>query len=289
MSIGSISYTLNNGLTIPKIGLGIYKTPPNVAAGIVYSALVTGYRHVDSAEYYENEEDACEGISKWIALDPANNKREDIFYTTKVWDDYHGYEATKKAIEGSLKKAEKIGYIDLILLHSPSSDYEKRHGSWMAFQEFVASGKVKSIGVSNYGIKHLEELLAYPDLKIPPAINQIEVHPWLMRSELCAYCKSKGIMVEAYSPLAKARKFGDPALVALAEKHGKGQGQILIAWSLAKGYIVLPKTVTESRLLPNLDVFEIKLTEEDLALLEKPNEYFTTGWDPTTYPLDSEK
>ncbi|KAH3671297.1 hypothetical protein OGAPHI_000520 [Ogataea philodendri] len=285
---GSISYTLNSGNTIPKVGLGVYKTSPEVAENIVYEALKAGYRHVDSAALYKNEKEVCEGIAKWLAEDPAN-KREDLFYTTKVYDDHHGYELTKKSVAESLEKAAKIGYIDLVLMHSPKSDYEKRHGSWKALQEAVAEGKVKNIGVSNYGVKHLNELLAYKDLKIKPAVNQIEVHPWLMRSELCKYCHEQGILIEAYSPLAKARKFDDPDLQTLASKLGKSAGQILIAWSLAKGYVVLPKTETKARLVPNLEVFDIKLSEEDLALLEKPNEYFTTGWDPTVYPLDDEK
>lgn len=282
-------HTLNSGNKIPAIGLGVYLTPVTVAKEIVLEALRTGYRHVDSAQMYKNEHEVCEAIADWIKEDPANNKREDIFHTTKIYDYDHGYELTKKAIEVSLEKARDIGYIDLILMHSPRSDYKKRHGSWLAFQEAVASGKVKNIGVSNYGIKHLKELLSYPDLQIKPAINQIELHPWLTREELVAYCKDQGIVIEAYSPLVKGRKFNDPLLLQLAEKYSKTTAQILINWSLSKGFVTLPKTITKSRLLPNLQSNEFQLSAEDIKRLDDKDEYLTTGWDPTVYPLDNEK
>ncbi|GMF01588.1 unnamed protein product [Ambrosiozyma monospora] len=207
----------------------------------------------------------------------------------KVFDSDHGYEKTKKAIELSLEKAKSIGYIDLLLVHSPQSDYEKRHGTWIALQEAVESGKVKSIGVSNYGIKHIKELLAYPDLKIKPALDQIELHPWLTRSELVEYLQKEGIAIEAYSPLGNGKKVNDPALEPFAKKYNKTNAQILIAWSLARGFIVLPKTVTESRLLPNLESVDVKLSEEDVKKLDALDEHFVTCWDPIEYPLDSEK
>lgn len=282
-------HILNSGNKIPSIGLGVYLTPPSVAEKVVFEALQTGYKHVDSARYYENEHEVCQGIEKWLKADPAHNKREDIFYTTKIFDQDHGYELTKKALEESLETASAIGYIDLVLMHSPQSDFERRHGSWMALQEAVESGKVRNIGVSNYGIKHLEELLSYTDLKIPPAVNQIELHPWLTRPELVKFCQSKGMTVEAYSPLVKGRKFDDPTLLQLAEKYHKTTAEILINWSLCKGFVTLPKTITESRLLPNLQSYDFKLAPEDVSLLDSLDEYMTTGWDPTTYPLDNEK
>lgn len=282
-------HTLNSGNKIPSIGLGVYLTPVSVAKDVALEALEVGYRHIDSAQIYKNEHEVCEAIAEWLKEDPAKNKREDIFYTTKIYDTDHGYELTKKAIEVSLERAKDIGYIDLILMHSPRSDYEKRHGSWLALQEAVASGKVKNIGVSNYGIKHLQELLAYSDLKIKPAINQIEVHPWLTRTELVAFCKDQGIVVEAYSPLVKGQKFDDELLLSLAKKYSKTPAQILINWSLCKGFVTLPKTVTKSRLLPNLESDQFKLSPEDIKALDAKDEYLTTGWDPTVYPLDNEK
>jgi diketogulonate reductase-like aldo/keto reductase len=282
-------HTLNSGNKIPSIGLGVYLTPVDIASDIVYEALKTGYRHFDSAQLYKNEHEVCDAISKWLKEDPVNNKREEIFYTTKIWDADHGYELTKKAIERSLEKAKDIGYIDLILMHSPKSDYTKRHGSWIALQEAVDSGKVKNIGVSNYGIKHIEELLSYEDLRIKPAVNQIELHPWLSRTELVKFCQSNNIVVEAYSPLVKGKKFNDELLLKLAEKYHKTTAQILINWSLSKDFVTLPKTITKSRLLPNLESDTFTLSPEDLELLDAKDEYLVTGWDPTVYPLDNEK
>lgn len=282
-------HKLNSGHKIPSIGLGVYLTPVNIAKEISLDGLETGYRHIDSAQVYKNESEVCDAIAEWLKKDPSTNKREDIFYTTKIFDSDHGYELTKKAIEVSLERAKGIDYIDLILMHSPRSDYERRHGSWLALQEAVASGKVKNIGVSNYGIKHLKELLAYPDLKIKPAINQIEIHPWLTRTELAAFCQTEGIVVEAYSPLVRGQKFDDELLLSLAKKYSKTTAQILINWSLSKGYVTLPKTVTKSRLLPNLESDQFKLSPEDIKALDAKDEYFVTGWDPTVYPLDNEK
>ncbi|ODQ46170.1 hypothetical protein PICMEDRAFT_17365 [Pichia membranifaciens NRRL Y-2026] len=282
-------HKLNSGHKIPSIGLGVYLTPVSIAKEISLDGLETGYRHIDSAQVYKNESEVCDAIAEWLKKDPSTNKREDIFYTTKIFDSDHGYELTKKAIEVSLERAKGIDYIDLILMHSPRSDYERRHGSWLALQEAVASGKVKNIGVSNYGIKHLKELLAYPDLKIKPAINQIEIHPWLTRTELAAFCQTEGIVVEAYSPLVRGQKFDDELLLSLAKKYSKTTAQILINWSLSKGYVTLPKTVTKSRLLPNLESDQFKLSPEDIKALDAKDEYFVTGWDPTVYPLDNEK
>ncbi|QPG75209.1 hypothetical protein FOA43_002559 [Brettanomyces nanus] len=280
---------LNSGNYIPVLGIGFYLTPEDEAANIAYEALKTGYRMLDSAEAYANERGVAEGISRWLKEDPTHNKREDVFFTTKINDKFHGYEETKKALKDSLEKTNKIGYINLVLVHSPQSNYEKRHGTWRALQEAVADGSVKNIGVSNYGIKHLKELLSYPDLKVKPVINQLELHPWLTRDELVDFCRKHGIAIEAYSPLTRAKKLDDPDLVKLASKYGKSPAQILIRWSLDKGFIPLPKTVHLPRLAPNFDVFDFKLDAEDVKLLNGKNEDLKFCWDPTVYPLDNEK
>lgn len=277
---------LNTGNLIPSVGLGVYLTPKEVAEDIVYKALKVGYRHIDSAAGYKNEEEVANGIYKWMQEDPTTNTRELVYFTTKIWNVDHGYEAAKKAIEKSLENVKKIGYIDLFLIHSPQSNYEKRHGTWLALQEAVEAKKVKDIGVSNYGIPHLKELLAYPDLKIKPSINQIELHPWLARKELVKFCEDHAIVLEAYSPLARGQKVEDPKLAELAKKVGKTPAQVLLNWSLSKGFVILPKTVTESRLLPNLEALDFKLSDEDMATLDQWDEYFVSGWDPTVYPLD---
>ncbi|KAH3663402.1 hypothetical protein OGAPHI_005392 [Ogataea philodendri] len=277
---------LNTGARIPQVGLGVYKITGPGCSKLVYAALAAGYRHVDSAAFYQNEAEVCKGISQWLADNPGT-KREDIFYTSKIWDTDHGYDKATKAIAQALERASPIGYIDLLLIHSPQSNYEARHGTWLALQEAFAKGTVKNIGVSNYGIKHLEELLAYPDLKVKPAINQFEVHPWLGRKELIAFCRSKGIAVEAYSPLARGQKANDPYVAEIGKKYGRNAGQVLIRWSVQNGLIVLPKTATESRLASNLDV-DFTLSDEDFAALSALDEHYVSGWDPTTYPLDSE-
>lgn len=280
---------LNSGKAIPTIGLGFWLTPEDQAANIAYEGLNAGYRLLDSARIYKNEQGVINGIARWLAEDPEHRHRGDVFYTTKIYDTEHGYSETKAALNNSIEKAKKIGYIDLVLVHSPQSNYEKRHGTWMALQEAVDSGKVKSIGVSNYGIKHIKELLAYPDLKFKPVINQLELHPWLTRTKLVEFSKSQGIAIEAYSPLTHGKKLNDPDLVRLGKKYSKSPAQILIRWSLDKGFIPLPKTVHTARLAPNLDVFDFNLTNDEVKLLDQKDEDLKFCWDPTVYPLDNEK
>lgn len=280
--------TLNSGNKIPKLGLGFWLTPQDVAAELAYAGLKTGYRLLDSAEAYGNEEGVARGIARWIAEDPSH-KREDVFYTTKIVEGFHGYTRTSVAIKKSLEAAKSIGYIDLILIHSPQSTYDKRHGTWLALQEAVAAGTVKNIGVSNFGIKHLKEILAYPDLKVKPVIDQLELHPWLTRTELTEFAQANGIVVEAYSPLTRGDKLLDPELTKLAKKYGKTTAQILLRWSVDKGFIPLPKTVHVARLAQNLDVFDFDLTAEEVKTLDDKNANHVYCWEPTTYPLDSEK
>lgn len=279
----STEVQLNNGTKIPSIGLGVYLTPPNQATQIVYDALDVGYKHVDSAAFYQNEQEVCEAIAKW--LKDNNGKREDIYYTTKITHMSHGYEEAKMAVAEALEKAKSIGYIDLMLIHAPLSNKEKRLATWKALQECVDAGKIKSIGVSNYGIHHLEELLAYDELKYKPVVNQIEIHPWLARKELVKFTRDNGIEVQAYSPLARGMLFGDKDVVAISEKYGVTEAQVLIHWSINRGFIALPKTVTKSRLQSNLDAFSFKLTDEEMAVLDSKDVHHVTvpEWDPTTY------
>lgn len=278
--------TLSSGYNIPRIGFGVYKTPPKVTTDIVYEALKAGYRLIDSAELYGNEEEACAGIKKWLDEDPEKHKRSDVFYTTKIQNGNYGYEKTKKALDLSLERAQKIGYIDMVLLHSPMATSKERHGSWKALEEAVTRGKVLSIGVSNFGVKHLEQLLGFDDIHIQPVVDQVEIHPWLMREDISKFCKAHDIIIEAYSPLAKARKFQDPNLITISKKYGKTPAQILIRWSYQKGYIPLPKTVTKERLRPNLHIIDFSLSKEDINALECPDDYFITGWDPTVWTID---
>lgn len=280
---------LNNKLEIPIIGLGLARIPNDKAAELVYQALHRGYRHFDSAAIYGNEKGACKGIARWLKEDPVNHKRSDVWYTTKIFETEHGYEKTKKAIKVCLENAEPIEYIDMILVHSARSNWERRHGTWIALQEVVETGKVKTIGVSNYALKHVRELLKYKDLKIKPAVDQVELHPWLMREELVAYLHKNDISPEAYSPLTRGMWLKDANLMKVAKKHNKTTAQILINWSISKGFICLPRTSNYDRLISNIDVFDFKLDEEDLDLIEKRGEAHPTKKDSTDYPLDSEK
>lgn len=276
------TYTLNNGLTIPVSGFGLYQTPKNKASELTYEALKAGYRHIDSARIYGNEKEGASGISKFLNEFPQV-KRSDIYFTTKIWNNEHGYESTKKAIEDSLKNVQSIDYIDLILIHSPMSNKGKRLDTWKALQESVETGKVKSIGVSNYGVKHLEELLSWDGLKVKPVLDQVELHPWLPRKDLQKYAKEHNIYLEAYSPLTQAKKLDDPELVSIAKKHGYTPAEVLLKWSYKQGFIPLAKTVTLERIPQNFNVLDhVTLDDEDYKILDKDT-YEVLTWDPTVY------
>ncbi|VVT53259.1 uncharacterized protein SAPINGB_P003483 [Magnusiomyces paraingens] len=290
---------LSSGHSIPQVGLGVYLTGTDVAAKVVKEGLEVGYRHVDSAAIYGNESEAAQGILEFLSENPAI-KRSDIFFTTKVWEADHGYDEAKAAIAKSLERIGGLGYIDLLLIHSPrapitvdekadeatqlAAKREKRLGTWRAFQEAVDQGIVKSIGVSNYGVAHLEELLAWDGLRIKPVVNQIELHPWLQRTELVEFGRKHGILPEAYSPLTRGQKLKDPIdkdLVALAQKYKRSPAQILIRWSVQQGFITLPKSVHIDRLVENFDIWDFELTEEDANSIGGKELYGITGWDPT--------
>lgn len=286
---------LNSGHSIPQVGLGVYLTEADVASKVVKQALEVGYRHVDSATIYGNEAETAQGILDFLKENPSV-KRSEIFYTTKIWEVDHGYESTKTGIAKSLEKAKGLEYIDLLLIHSPRAQVpgddivakrEKRLGTWKALQEAVEQGTVKSIGVSNYGAHHIKEILEWDGLKVKPAVNQIELHPWLQRTELVAFSRSHGIHLEAYSPLTKGRKFKDtvdPGLAALSKKYNKTPAQILIRWSIQQGFITLPKSVNLNRLIENFNVWDFEIAEDDLNSLGGKDLYELTSWDPIVDP-----
>lgn len=218
---------LANGVRIPLVGLGVYQASGDECTKAIATALKAGYRHFDSALVYRNEK------LVGSALQSGDVSRSDLFFTTKLPPKYRGYEETKKAISESLTNSG-LGYIDLYLIHAPYGDRESRLGQWKAIEEAVQADKIKAAGVSNYGIHHLQELLdSKPTVK--PQVNQIELHPWLGRSDLVKYCVDHEIALEAYSPLTRGQKLDDPTLLKLAKKHNKDVGQILIRWSLQKG------------------------------------------------------
>ncbi|KAF9961281.1 hypothetical protein BGZ72_004202 [Mortierella alpina] len=268
---------LNNGRQIPLLGLGVYAMEPGQETeNAVLWALKAGYRHIDTATIYDNEESVGSAIRK------SGIPRDEIFVTTKLTEDDQGYASAIAACELSLQKMG-LDYVDLYLIHSPLCGSELRNESWKALETLVSQGKAKNIGVSNYGVRHLKELLG-SNPTIRPVVNQIEIHPWLTRTDCTAFCQEHNIAVEAYSPLAQAHKLDDPVLVKIATKYSKSPAQILIRWSLQKGNIVIPKSSKKERIEQNADVFNFDLADGDVAALDGLNENYVTEWDPTVAP-----
>ncbi|KAJ5698861.1 Aldo/keto reductase subgroup [Penicillium macrosclerotiorum] len=272
---------LVSGYEIPVVGFGVglygshvYQTPADVTERVTLKALELGYRHVDSAKVYQNEKESAAAIRK-SGLD-----RSQIFYTSKVPRTYMGYEKAKLAIDESIAAAD-LGYIDLMLIHAPYGGKEQRLGTWRALVEAQKAGKIRSLGVSNFGVQHLEELEAYIQSGAGGQISvgQYEIHPWCPRDDVAEWLQKRNIVVEAYSPLVQATRMKEPVLQKLAQKHDKSPAQILIRWSLQKGYVPLPKSVTDARILENSQVFDFVLSDEDMASL-KLNEYAPVCWDP---------
>ncbi|KAF9146405.1 hypothetical protein BGX30_000751 [Mortierella sp. GBA39] len=263
-------YALNNARQIPLLGLGVYKIEPGKATeDAVLWALQAGYRHIDTAAGYRNE------VSVGNALRKSGIPRDQIFVTTKLFDQDQGYDSALEACELSLEKLG-LDYVDLYLIHSPNPGPERRNESWKALQKLVAQGSVKSIGVSNYGVQHLKELLG-SNPTIRPVVNQIEVHPWLTRQEIVSFCESQHIAVQAYSPLSRGHKLQDPMLIKIGEKYSKSPAQILIRWSLQKGYIVIPKSSHKDRIEQNADVFDFDLADGDMSVLDSFNSDYVSG------------
>lgn len=261
----------NQSVSIPILGLGVWKSRPKECFEAVKFALESGYRHIDTAAIYGNEADVGAAIRE------SGVNRSDIFLVTKLWNADQGYEEAQKAIDVSLQKLG-TDYVDMYLIHFPVSG--KRNESWKALEKIKQEGKTKSIGVSNFMVPHLEELLKETD--IVPALNQVEFHPFLQDTELKNYCNAKGILLEAYSPLAHGQKLEDERVTKLAKKYNKSNAQILIRWSLQAGNVVIPKSKNPIRIKENADVFDFQLSPEDMNEISNWNENFRTCWDPTT-------
>ncbi|KAF4775836.1 aldo/keto reductase [Colletotrichum scovillei] len=269
-----LTVRLNDGNEIPQIALGVYKAPNGQETeDAVIAALDAGYRHIDSAARYANEEACGRALKQWFQK--TNTPRSEVFVTTKLWDADHGYEATFKALCDSLEKFQ-LEYFDLYLIHSPSDDKEKRLASWRALETAQRLGKVRSIGVSNFSSHHIEELLQ--ETTVVPAVNQIEVHPFCQRQDLVDTCRKHGIAIEAYSPLARGNKLEDPTIGKIAEKYGKSPAQILLNWNATRGNIVLPKSLAAHRIQSNFESFDFELSQEDMAVIDALGaENYVTG------------
>jgi len=274
-SVSSVhSITLNDGNTIPKVALGVYKAPNGQETeDAVTAALDAGYRHIDSAARYANEEACGNAIRRW--MQKTGTPREEIYICSKLWDADHGYEATFNALCDSLDKFG-LDYLDLYLIHSPAEDEQKRLDSWRALETAQKLGKVRSIGVSNFGAAHLESLLK--EARVVPAVNQVEVHPFCQREALVELCNQNGIKIEAYSPLARGNKLEDPTIGRIAEKYGKTPAQILLNWNAARGNVVLPKSLTAHRIQSNLESFDFVMDDEDVKIIDQLGaENYVTG------------
>jgi len=246
---------LAGGRTIPQLGLGVYKVEDAGAADTVRVALEAGYRHVDTAALYRNEAGVGEGIRR------SGVPRDELFVTTKVWNDRHGYDEALRAFDESLGRLG-LDRVDLYLIHWPAPRQDRYVETWRALEAIAADGRATSIGVSNFEPHHLDRLLTRSG--ITPAVNQVELHPWLPQAELRAYNAAHGILTEAWSPLARGRVLGSPVLAGLAAKHGRTAAQIVLRWHLQLGNVVIPKSVTPERIRENLDVFGFVLDAGDL-------------------------
>jgi diketogulonate reductase-like aldo/keto reductase len=264
---------LNNGVEIPRLGLGVFRAPEGgTTRDAVKAALKLGYRHIDTAKVYGNEHDVGRGIRE------SGIPRDQIWVTTKLWNSDQGYQSTLQACDESLQKLG-LDYLDLYLVHWPVPG--ARLESWRAMETLLAQGKCRTIGVSNFMVRHIEELLKH--CKVVPAINQIELTPYnyLFRKAVVDICQANQIQMEAYSPLTKGLRLGDPKLVKIAEKYGKSTAQILIRWVVQQNTIVIPKSIKADRIQANAEIFDFEISAADMALLETFNENLVTGWDPT--------
>lgn len=274
---------LNNGVKMPVIGFGVFRVEEgDEVVNVVKAALASGYRMIDTAMIYKNEE----GVGR--AIRESGIPREEIFVTTKLWNLDQGYETALKAIDVSLAKLG-LDYVDLYLIHWPTATGElrtgesinKREETWKAMEEIYKSGKAKAIGVSNYMINHLEEMKSYQT--IPPAVNQFEFHPFLYLEELLNYCKQEGIQVEAHSPFFDGKGADSEVIQKIASKYNKTWAQVVLRWSLQHGAIPLPKSVQPERIKENLDVFNFEISDEDMKALNGLSQNFHARVDPTNF------
>ncbi|HZG82617.1 MAG TPA: aldo/keto reductase [Brevibacillus sp.] len=269
--------TLSNGVKMPWFGLGVFKVedgPELVNA--VQAAIRHGYRSIDTAAIYGNEEGVDQGIRQ--GLEETGIKREELFVTSKVWNADLGYESTRKAFELSLKKLG-LEYLDLYLIHWPVAGKYKE--AWRALEQLYKEGRIKAIGVSNFQIHHLQDLMQ--DAEIKPMINQVEFHPRLTQTELRAFCKEQGIQVEAWSPLMQGQLLDHPVLKEIADRHHKSIAQVILRWDLQHGVVTIPKSTKEQRIKENADIFDFELTAEDMQLIDAMNENLRVGPDPDNF------
>ncbi|MDT7556055.1 MAG: 2,5-diketo-D-gluconate reductase [Pseudonocardiales bacterium] len=265
---------LNNGTEIPQFGFGVFQIPPAETAGAVREAFAAGYRHIDTAQMYGNEEGVGEAIKD------SDLSRGEVFVTTKLNNDAHGYNSAISALDESLKKLQ-LDYVDLYLIHWPLPHQDRYVETWKGFEKLLADGKARSIGVSNFQPAHLDRLAKETDTV--PAVNQIELHPLLTQTELRKYHAEHGIATEAWSPIAQGEVLGEQTITSLADKYGKSPAQVVLRWHLQVGNIVFPKSVNPDRVRENIDVFDFELADDDMDAIAAMDAGHRTGPDPDTF------
>jgi len=266
--------SLRGDVDIPQLGFGVFQVPPGDTAQVVTRAFETGYRHIDTAAAYANES----GVGE--ALRAADLPREEVFITTKCFNDDHGYDEATKALSTSLERLG-LDFVDLYLIHWPVPSRDRYVDTWKAFVELRAQGLIRAIGVSNFQAPHLERVIEATG--VVPAINQVELHPRLQQPELRREHEELGIVTEAWSPLAQGEVLEDPVIARIAEAHEKTPGQAVIRWHLQIGNVVIPKSVTPERIEQNFDVFDFELSEEEMGAIEQLDAGERIGPDPDTF------
>ncbi|MFD8555671.1 aldo/keto reductase [Streptosporangium canum] len=266
--------TLNNGVSMPQLGFGVFQVPEDETARAVTGALEAGYRSIDTAAIYGNER----GVGQ--ALAASGLPREELFVTTKVWNGDQGYDSTLAAFDASLAKLG-LDHLDLYLIHWPAPARDLYGETWKAMEKLLSDGRVRAIGVSNFQPAHLTRLIDTGG--IVPAVNQIELHPALQQAGLRDFHARHGIVTEAWSPLAQGAVLKDPVIVEIAERHGKTPAQAVLRWHVQLGNVVIPKSVTPARIKENIDVFDFSLTDGDMEAIARLDAGTRTGPDPDTF------
>jgi diketogulonate reductase-like aldo/keto reductase len=279
--------TLNNGVELPALGLGVFQAPPSETEPAVEAALAAGYRLIDTAAAYSNERAVGEGIRR------SGLPRDEVFIETKIWISDYGYDATLHAFDKSTRKLD-VDRLDLLLLHQPlPSAFDRTLGAYRALEKLLADGRVRAIGVSNFMPEHLDRLLAAAS--VVPAVNQIEVHPYFQQSALQRVHAEHGVATQAWSPIGgitayrgmEKRSFDDPTLLAIARRHGKSAAQVMLRWHVQQGRSAIPKSVKPERIAENFEVFDFELTREQLAAIDALDTGVRGGPEPDSVTLES--